>query len=184
MSSKDAWFNDYVSATAEDSVYNGWLTTAIPHVTSRTVYYDGNIAFTDGGDTVSTGNAKTIPNLYETLAGLNQRISDVSSSSSGAIDGIETTITGDDVTMKAVSGNVSHSLTIDADMISFKFTNGAEYSIQDIFEMLEELRARTFSIKTSVERADITETYINDKAEIVDPPGTTNSLWIKNIITA
>lgn len=185
MSSRDDLFNDKTDA---DGLYSGWEPfISIPTVVERTVFYDSNVALTNGVAGVSSADTKTIPNLYATLEGLNKRISAVANTGSNSIVGIETSI--DDVTtnviMSAIYDSEPHSLTIDAKMISFKFSNGAEYSMEDIFAMLEELRARTFVIKTNIERADISDKYINSQIHIVDPDSdeASSALWIKNFIS-
>ena len=61
--------------------------------------------------------------------------------------------------------------------ISFAFNNGATYSMQDIFGMLEELRARTHMIKTTVQRVAIKDNYITSDAF----PST---LWPVNLLSA
>ena len=63
----------------EGGLYEGWneLLSSIS-ITNRTVFYDSNIAFTDGTTSCSGGNQpKTVPNLYETLNGLNHRINEI-----------------------------------------------------------------------------------------------------------
>ena len=193
MSNRDALFNDKTDKGV-NGLYSGWeeALISVPTVVDRTVFYDSNIALTDGVACVSTENVKTIPNLYATLEGLNNRISAVAkandTTTGNSIVGIETSI--DDpknVNMSAVHNEEPHSLTIDAKMISFKFNNGAEYSMENIFAMLEELRARTFAIKTSIKRAVITNNYINRKITIFEPDSDEakngSALWIKNFIS-
>ena len=177
-------FNDNATDT-ENSPYYGWNgILSIPTVAERTVFYDSNIAFTNGKAGISNEITKTVPNLYDTLVGLNTRINDIISSST-SIDGIETFVdeTTSNVIMSAVHDTNLYSLTINANDISFKFKNGTTYSMQDIFEMLEELRARTHMIKTNVERANIISSYISNEIHIVEPPGNTGDLWIKNYIS-
>lgn len=88
---KDELFNDHIGKNDEDkisnasSVYYGWgaedLKNITDHSDSRRVYYDSNIAFTDGnGSIVGADNAGVlaVPDLYGTLKGLNDRINTVS----------------------------------------------------------------------------------------------------------
>lgn len=176
MSNRDALFNNGTD-TGEGGLYYKWDEdeVTLPQVTERTIFYDSNIAFTSGNASISDNSTKTVPNLYDTLKGLNQRINEVEGGGA-SISGITTTIdtTNNDVTMKAIDDGTDLSLTIDATAIKFKFNDGAIYSMEDIFAMLEELRARTHAIKTSVERVDIQTNYINNKATIGEDPWTTN----------
>ena len=180
MSDRDILFNEGTD-TGDGGLYHRWSADAVPTVKERTIFYDSNVAFTDGTASISTAGTKTVPNLYDTLKGLNQRINDIqdNSSSSGgtSIAGITTEINNNNVTMKAENNSTNLSLTIDATAISFKFNDGAVYSMEDIFKMLEELRARTHSIKTNVTRVDIANNYINGNAAN-DP-----NLWTENTIT-
>ena len=179
MSNRDILFNDGVDAET-GGLYHKWIDDGvdIPTVTERTIFYDSNIAFTDGKASVSTANTKTVPNLYDTLNGLNIRINNVEGGGA-SIRGITTSIdtANSNVTMKAEDDVTNLSLTIDATAIKFKFTNGAEYSMDDIFKMLEELRARTQTIKTNVTRVNIAENYINANA------ADNTALWSENTIT-
>ena len=176
MSNRDTLFNNGTD-TGEGGLYYMWEQDGVtlPQVTERTIFYDSNIAFTSGNASISDNSTKTVPNLYDTLKGLNQRINNVEGGGA-SISGITTTIntTNNDVTMKAVDGNTALSLTIDATAIKFKFNTGAVYSMEDIFAMLEELRARTHAIKTSEERVNIETNYIMKKAAIGSDPWTTN----------
>lgn len=54
------WINRYISPASEPA--------------PRTVYMDSNIALTDGKAPVGSGNAKTIPNLYEAIHDMDTRI--------------------------------------------------------------------------------------------------------------
>lgn len=77
---RDAIFNNAMGdSNTDDSVYNGWPDELISAamITDRTVVYDSNIAFTNGEGPVSGGNAKAVPNLYETLNGFNKRVNGI-----------------------------------------------------------------------------------------------------------
>lgn len=178
MNERNKLFNDGVDKN-DGGLYHNWVEdlVSVPEVAERTVFYDSNVAFTDGSATISVTGTKTVPNLYDTLKGLNQRIDKIKEGGT-SICGITTTINKDknNVTMKAIDNSTDLSLTIDATAIKFQFTSGVIYSMEDIFEMLEELRARTHAIKTNVTRVGIVENYIS--ANAVD----NTDLWPTNTI--
>ena len=176
MTIRDELFNNKTD-NSDNGPYSGWDVAGIdiPAITTRTVFYDSNIAFTNGNAGISNENTKTVPNLYDTLVGLNTRINNINT---GSINGIETYVDENttNVIMSAVYNSNPYSLIINANDISFAFNNGARYSMQDIFAMLEELRARTQLISTNVARVGITSNYIENKQNV---PG---DLWTENLL--
>ena len=187
---------------SEGGLYEGW-NELLSNVTvaNRTVFYDSNIAFTDGtiSCSASTNNqAKTVPNLYETLNGLNHRINEIHEYISDGIScdlnlseeafntlNKQTMSTADAYTFvsrqysdtiiapgngvfsiddyedRAMSTGVfndaSSTLTLDAKNIRFKVDKQI-YSLHDIFDMIKELDARTYALKTSITTRTLNDT--------------------------
>lgn len=178
VDTKANMFNNAMTDSLYDSVYDGWSNDLISaaRMTDRTVSYDSNIALTDGNGKLAMGNARSIPNLYETLNGLNKRITQMTAYiSTDEVSYLNVNLTtGDNPTVtvkgrdKDITGDVplalsccSSTFAIGADDFTFKFKNGAEYTMEDIFAMIEELDARTRVLKTTMVRAPVTEKYIN-----------------------
>ena len=73
-------FRNNICSAVTSSVYNEWEPEALDTLSSseRTIYYDGNIAFTSGDksivSSINDGSLLAVPDLYGTLNGLNTRI--------------------------------------------------------------------------------------------------------------
>ena len=196
---------------SKGGLYEGWndLLSTIT-VSKRTVFYDSNIAFTDGtiGCSGINGSPKTVPNLYETLNGLNNRINEIHEYISEGIpsDGGITSDIITELTQQSIStadaytyvsrdgnqtiiapGNGSFGgkdekrvmatnvfdnadcvLTLDAKNIRFT-VDQQTYSLGDIFNMIKELDARTYALKTSITtRALTTADFTSDRFVLSD----------------
>ena len=175
---KPSLFNNAMATKDENSIYYQWdpalVSAAQMNATSRAVTYDSNLAFTDGsGDIMAGGGVKSVPNLYETLNGFNKRINELVDNQTQDMTYLKAVLTNDnqEVSVWAHDGSenplpmeLSHNLNafvIGAEDFKFKFKNGAEYTMADIFGMIEELDARTRNIKTNASRSDISSTYMD-----------------------
>ena len=77
-------FYSNICSAVTSSVYEGWEQEDLNSLSNseRTIYYDSNIAFTDGSKSIVSnpdgdGSLLAVPDLYGTLKGLNTRISNV-----------------------------------------------------------------------------------------------------------
>lgn len=163
-----------------NGLYKEWSNELLSTVTvsDRSVFYDSNIAFTDGNGSIVDNETptKTVPNLYKTLEGLNTRISDVAKTQSSVStadanlfvtnndDGVIVAPgNGSDTNIASAEKNVSISvgtssgdkITIAAADITFNM-GSKSYSLVDIFKMIHELDCRTAAIKTNNTRSNIT----------------------------
>ena len=191
------FYNNICSANFTSSIYNGWSDNYLNNLSSseRTIYYDGNIAFTSGDKSVVSttpgdGSLLAVPDLYGTLKGLNDRINYVSANignargevstadaylyvstttnvDNGGVEHIISTGNGNPSTeaKHVASGTTNRPISLEGPSAS-KFTvNGDDFlftvgdkklSLTNILEMIEELRARTAPIKTSIARCFVT----------------------------
>lgn len=172
-----------------NGLYSGWSDELLNKVTvtTRTVFYDSNVAFTNGDSTITgTENTHTVPNLYATLAGLNSRINDVMPTTSTADAYLCVTPTTDDndtqictiqpgdgspgVGGRPASNTPSDTMTtlnLSAEQITFT-VGDSTYSMLDIFNMIKELDARTAMLKTNISKNERT-------LDIKDINGTNNT---------
>jgi hypothetical protein len=181
---RDILFNN---GKDESGLYDGWTTEELAKITvpDRAVFYDSNVAFTDGnGSIVDTStNTHTVPNLYETLKGLNNRINvvantpcDVSSAdahlfvtnNNGVMiapgNGGDEIATEEETNVSiSIGTSAGDKITISATEITF-IVGSQSYSLVDIFKMIHELDCRTAALKTNVERSVITHTTLADNA--------------------
>lgn len=177
---RDTLFNNSID---KSGLYKGWTEEELTKITvpDRAVFYDSNVAFTDGnGSIVDTSTTThTIPNLYETLEGLNNRINNSSGQVSTADSNLYVTKdsgvliapgNGDNNTIASAEENVKISIgTKDGDRINVEatdisFTVGEQtYTLVDVFKMIHELDCRTAVLKTTQERITIDHDMLSNQ---------------------
>ena len=185
----DLFYNNICSANFTSSVYNGWGEADLANLSSssRTIYYDSNIAFTSGdksvvSSTTGDGSLLAVPDLYGTLKGLNDRINFVSANIGNAGSEVSSAdaylyVTKDSNEHIISPGNNDDSITVatgSADCpISLKGPDTAKFTVngddfaftvdgntitlKNLLEMVEELRARTALIKSDIKRCFVTD---------------------------
>lgn len=192
--SKYNLFSQNICSAVTSSVYNGWEPKDLNNLSSssRTIYYDSNLAFTSGNKSIVSstngdGSLLAIPDLYGTLNGLNSRINSVNSKIDGMQDGeistadahlyvntndnehiispgngnyqdklVATNFTTGSISLQSTSSS-NAKFTVNGD--DFAFTVGSNaYTLTEIFTMIEELHARTSTIKTNADRKEISLT--------------------------
>lgn len=191
MSIRDELFNSNKGKQGDNAylstIYEGWTNDELAEIKTddRTIFYDSNIAFTEGNATVSSGNSRTVPNLYKTLVGLNRRINAKANQNTGTVSGIPglngnyndtinefvlTAYNPNDNSTDSVPlaiGQDDNRIVVDSNDMYFKY-NDTTFSMADIFKMIEELNARTYVISTNIRRREIVNGLISGTTEKFD----------------